>query len=82
MSSPSKVVARISESWNITYLEALQNIQTRVEMREMLVSAGLRDPTFFGPEWVCRANAHFWGGVEKGRSYKEIVDGFKGLVNA
>ncbi len=82
MSSPSRVVARISESWNITYLEALQNIQTRVEIREMLVGAGRKDPAFFGPEWVCRANAHFWGGVEKGRSYKEIVDGFKGLVNA
>jgi hypothetical protein len=80
MSSPSRVVARIAESWNITYLEALQNIQTRVETRDMLVQTAKKDPSYLGPEWICRANAHFWGGAEKGRSYKEILDGFRGLV--
>jgi type IV secretory pathway ATPase VirB11/archaellum biosynthesis ATPase len=81
MSSPSRVLSRIAESWNMTYLEALQNIQTRVEMREMLIGAAAKSPSVFGPEWVCRANAHFWEGVEKGRSYGEILDGFRALVS-
>ncbi|MGD1061236.1 MAG: type II/IV secretion system ATPase subunit [Methanomassiliicoccales archaeon] len=80
MSTPSRIIARIAESWNIDYLEALQNIQTRVEMRELLIRASAKDASFLGPEWVCRCNAFFWEASKKGRSYQETLEGFRGLV--
>ena len=82
MTSPSRIISRIAGTWNMDYLEALQNIQARVEMRSLLIQAAHRSGNeYLGPEWVCRANAFFWQRVEKGKGYGDIVGEFRRLVS-
>ncbi len=78
MSSRSRIVSHVAASWNISYVEALQNIQARAEMREILLSKARRTgPEYLGAEWTCRANQFFWERIENGLEYRSIPDEFR-----
>jgi flagellar protein FlaI len=78
----SECISRIASSWNISYEEAMLNIETRARMRQVLVdaaSAGKMD--CLGPEWTCKCNEFFWGRVDTAeRDYDAIVRDFSQLV--
>jgi hypothetical protein len=69
-------------SWNISYEEAMRNIETRARMRQVLVdaaTAGKMD--CLGPEWTCKCNEFFWERVDsQERDYDAIVRDFSLLV--
>jgi flagellar protein FlaI len=75
----SETIQRIAESWNMTYQEAVENIQTRASMREALVEAArAKGAEYLGPEWVCRSNESFRQQMDRGnRDYGEIVKAFR-----
>jgi type II secretory ATPase GspE/PulE/Tfp pilus assembly ATPase PilB-like protein len=75
----SETIQRIAESWNMTYQEAVENIQTRASMREALVEAArAKGAEYLDPEWVCRSNESFWQQMDRGnRDYGEIVKAFR-----
>jgi len=83
MAAKSRIVAHIAASWNISYLEALQNIQARAELREILLDKSRRSgPEYLGAEWTCRANQFFWERVESGAAYHTIPNEFRRRVGA
>ncbi len=79
----SECISRIAGSWNISYEEAMSNIETRARMRQSLVdaaSAGRME--CLGAEWTCRCNEFFWERVDsEKRDYEAIVKDFSQLVS-
>jgi len=71
----SETILRIAESWNMTYQEAIENIQVRASMREALVDAArMKGTEYLDPEWVSRSNEFFWQQMDSGnRNYCEIA---------
>jgi archaeal flagellar protein FlaI len=79
----SECVARIASSWNISYEEAMQNIDARARMRQTLVdAAGAGRMECLGPEWTCRCNEFLWARVDsEERDYDAIVRDFSLMVS-
>jgi len=81
-SEGSELIERIARSWSMRYEEAMQNIQARAEMREILLHcARERGAEYLSPYWTTRANSFFWERAEKGdMDMAEIVEDFRALV--
>jgi archaeal flagellar protein FlaI len=79
----SECITRIASSWNFTYQEAMQNIEARARMRQVLVDAAVGGRMeCLGPEWTCRCNEFLWGRVDsKERDYDAMVKDFTQLVS-
>jgi type IV secretory pathway ATPase VirB11/archaellum biosynthesis ATPase len=79
----SECIARIAASWNISYEEAMNNIEARARMRQTMVdaaSAGKMD--CLGPEWTFKCNEFFWERVDsQERNYDTIVRDFSQMVS-
>lgn len=74
----SKKIGEIARSWGLTYEEAIDNIQLRSYMREMMVEkAKEKGERLISPSWVSRCNDKFWNLIEKhggGRTEKVKED--------
>ena len=79
----SECIARIAASWNISYEEAVRNIETRACMRQSLVDAAKAGKMeCLGPEWTCKCNEFFWERVDsKERDYDVIAHDFAQLIS-
>jgi archaeal flagellar protein FlaI len=79
----SECISRIAASWNISYEEAMRNIETRARMRQLLVEAAKAGKMeCLGAEWTCKCNEFFWERVEsKERDYDAIANDFAQLIS-
>ena len=79
----SQCIGRIAASWNISYEEAMRNIEARAHMRQALVDAATAGRLeCLGPEWTCKCNEFFWERVDsKERDYDAIVSDFAAMVS-
>jgi len=79
----SELIARIAASWNISYGEAVRNIETRASMRQSLVDAAKAGRMeCLGAEWTCRCNEFFWERVDSSeRDYDAIISDFSILTS-
>ena len=79
----SELIARIAASWNISYEEAVRNIETRAAMRQSLVDAAKAGRMeCLGAEWTCRCNEFFWERVDSSeRDYDAIARDFSILAS-
>ena len=78
----SETIERIAGSWNMSYDEALLNIEARSAMRDILLAAASRGGReYLEPAWVCRCNEHFWHWMDEGDGdYDGLVNDFRRLV--
>jgi hypothetical protein len=78
----SDLIRRIACSWGVGSEQALENVQARAEMREILLAAARsRGTEYLSPQWTTRANSFLWEGLEEGLGHSEVVDGFMAKVN-
>ncbi len=82
LSGGSSIVARIAASWDMPIGKALDNIEARTDMREILLKAAKASgPQFLEPPWVFRCNEFFWNRMDSGeRDYSAMVDDFRQYV--
>jgi type IV secretory pathway ATPase VirB11/archaellum biosynthesis ATPase len=75
----SLTVARIASSWGISMDEAMENINARAAMRQVLINAAsASDGPYLEPEWVIRCNEFLWDRVDAGeRDYRGVADDFR-----
>jgi archaeal flagellar protein FlaI len=79
--SCSDLIARIAASWNISYEEAIEDINARAEMRQILLDRSKSNYDYLGPDWTARANNFLWRAKENGeRDYQKIVERFRAHV--
>ena len=78
----SLTVARIASSWGISMEEAMENINARAAMRQVLIdAASASDGPYLEPEWVIRCNEFLWDRVDAGeRDYRGVADDFRTYV--
>lgn len=79
----SEAITRISDSWGMSYSDALANIQARAEMRNVLIDAAARGHNeCLDPEWTCRCNEFLWQRMDDGLvDVDDIVNDFRSFVH-
>lgn len=77
----SEKIGQIAGSWGITMEEALQNIEARAKIREIIVEYARRTGNLdiLKAKWVANSNNAFWAIVEQHYTKEGYVD-FKKLV--
>lgn len=82
LQGPSETIARIAESWGLSYEEALDNIEARAGIREvLLVMAAQGRRECLEPEWVCRCNEFLWQRMDEGPiDSRSVVEDFRRYV--
>lgn len=71
----SERVHSISESWGITYEQALRDIEVRADYRQMIIDTARKEgkKRLLSAEWVVLSNAKFWSLKEKGLDPEEVL---------
>ncbi len=72
----SEVISRIADSWNMTYDEAVENINARARIKEALIEGGRNGGTdLLDPVWTCRSNELLWQHMDRGdRDYDAMLE--------
>lgn len=75
----SSSIDRIAKDWNMTYEQALDNVNLRSSMRREVVKAQASSPKdLLGPEMVQKCNAFLWRKMEQGAvEENEVLEEFK-----
>jgi flagellar protein FlaI len=76
------VIGRIAKEWGLSYEEALDNIQARTDLRQMILDAQARtSKDLLGPERTCQVNEFLWARMDQGITGQgDILDGFNDIV--
>lgn len=80
--SGSECVSRVARSWGMNYQDALDNINARAQMRQVLLNAvKVGGGEFLEPVWVYRCNEFLARSVDRGDyDYDGIVAKFRSFV--
>lgn len=79
----SETIARIADSWGMSYSDAMENIRARAEMRNVLIDAAARGHNeCLEPEWTCRCNEFLWQRMDDGLvNVDDTVNDFRSFVH-
>ena len=76
-------IKRLVSSSSLTTADIRDEINIRGEMRRILAEMGSKDPVFYGPEWIVRANDYLSKQLVAGvRDKDAIILGFRDKVLA